>query len=179
VTAESVPATEAPDESQAGSETALRGQLPALEARVEASPQDGEAWALLARTRSSLGEYGAAVPAYAEASRLLPESAPVWSGYAEALAITRGHMLDGEPYQMALKAVELDMNDQKGLELLGIYHFQSGNYGQAAFYWRRLARLLPPESPFAQDIAGAAAEATARARAMLDAPPGDPTPPAP
>lgn len=171
VTAQPAQAPEPLEEAEAESAAALRERLPALQARVRENPQDGEAWALLARTLGSLGEFAEAVPAYAEATRLLPESAPAWSGYAEALAISRGHVLDGEPYQMALKAVELDMNDLKGLELLGIYHFQQGSYGQAAFYWRRLARLLPPDSPFGQDIAGAAAEATARARAALDASP--------
>jgi cytochrome c-type biogenesis protein CcmH len=149
---------------------ALKARLPMLEARVREAPDDGEAWSLLARAYSALGRYPDAVPAFVEASRRLPGDARLWSGYAEALAITRGHVIEGEPYQLALKAVEIDMNDPKGLEVLGIYHFQQGNYGQASFYWRRLVKLLPPESDFARDIAAAAAEATARARAASDAP---------
>jgi cytochrome c-type biogenesis protein CcmH len=138
---------------------------------VRDQADDRDAWSALGRAYGALGRYDDAVRAFAEATRLGADEAEVWSGYAEALAITRGHDLDGEPYQMLLKALERDVNDLKGLELIGVYHFQQGNYGQAAFYWRRLARLLPPESPLAHDIEGAVAEATGRARAMTEGPP--------
>jgi cytochrome c-type biogenesis protein CcmH len=141
-----------------------------LEARVRDHADDREAWSALGRGYGSLGRYEDALKAYVEATRLGAEEAEVLSGHAEALAITRGHKLEGEPYQLLLKALERDVNDLKGLELIGVYHFQQGNYGQAAFYWRRLAKLLPPDSPLARDIEGAASEAAGRDRAAFEAP---------
>jgi cytochrome c-type biogenesis protein CcmH len=163
------PAAEAaPGEAGPATEAGLETLLPDLEARVRDQPADREAWSALGRAYGSLGRYDDALKAFVEATRLGADDAEVWSGYAEALAITRGHSLEGDPYQMLLKALERDPDDLKGLELIGVYHFQQGNYGQASFYWRRLAKLLPPDTPFARDIAGAAAEATARARAVVE-----------
>lgn len=158
-----------------GPAQAIGARTDELEARVKAVPEDGEAWLLLAGAYATLERYSEAVPAYARATELRPQDARAWSGYAEALAVTQGHSLDGRPLELIYKALELDGNDPKGLELLGISNYQRGNYTQAAYYWRRLLRQLPEESPYAMDIRGAIADATGRARAATDE--GGPPPP--
>jgi len=143
--------------------------LPALEARVREKPDDGEGWFLLGREYVSLERPQDAVSAFEAATARLPDDARVWSGYAEALGLVSGGGLDGRPMEMVYRALDLDSQDEKALELAGIYHYQHGNYGQAAYYWRYLARLLPADSPLAREIAAAAADARSRARAAFEA----------
>jgi cytochrome c-type biogenesis protein CcmH len=73
-------------------------------------------------------------------------------------------VLKGKPIELILQALEKDPDDMKGLELAGIYNFQEKNFGQAAYYMKHLYKLLPPESPYAQDILEAQKEATRLSR---------------
>ncbi|MCU0936057.1 MAG: tetratricopeptide repeat protein [Gammaproteobacteria bacterium] len=138
-----------------------------LEARVRERAEDGEAWLLLGQRYVLADRPQDAETALKRATELLPENASVWSAYAEALALARGADLDGEPMQAVYRALELDGKDEKGLELAGLYHFSRGGYGQAAYYWNRLARTLPEGSPFAMEMAAAAREARRRAMSGL------------
>ena len=146
-------------------ETAV--DLPTLEGRVREKPDDGEGWLLLGREYVSLERPQDAVRAFEAAAARLPDDARVWSGYAEALGLVSGG-LDGRPMETVYRALDLDSQDEKALELAGIYHYQHGNYGQAAYYWRYLSRLLPADSPFAREMAAAAADARSRARAAFE-----------
>lgn len=60
---------------------------------------------------------------------------------------------------LILKALELDPNDPKGLELAAIGNFQERNFAKAVFYFKQLYKQLPPETPYAQDILEAQKEA--------------------
>ena len=66
--------------------------------------------------------------------------------------------------ELVLKALEKNPEDTKGLELAAISNFQDKNYAQAAYYFKHLYKLLPPESPYAQDILEAQKEATRLSR---------------
>lgn len=138
-----------------------------LEARVKARPDDGEAWLLLGQRYVLADRPQDAESALKRATELLPENASAWSAYAEALALARGANMEGEPMEAVYRALELDGKDEKGLELAGLYHFSRGGYGQAAYYWNRLARILPEGTPFAMEMAAAAREARRRAMAGL------------
>lgn len=162
-------AAPAPEPAAApGGADPLAEALPALEAEARQHPGDGEAWLRLAKAYGSLDRYGDAVTAYQRACELVPDRAEAWSGYAEALAITSGSQLEGRPLELVFKALDLNANDPKGLELLGISNYQRGNYTQAAYYWRRLLRQVPADTPFAMDLEGAISEAVGRARAATE-----------
>ena len=141
--------------------------LPELEARVQERPDDGEGWLLLGRHYVQAERAEDAVRALKRATELLPEQASAWSAYAEAIAMARGTDLEGEPMALVYKALELDVTDPKALELAGLHHFSKGNYKQAGFHWKRLLRVLPEGTPFAEEIASAAREARRRAEAGL------------
>lgn len=136
-----------------------------VEEKTKADPNNGEAWAILAKTYAAVEHWPEALQAYEKAIVLRPNVASVMTGYAEALAINNNRMLQGKPMEMVLKALEIDPEDIKGLELAGISNFQDKNYAQAAYYFKRLGKLLPPESPYAQDIAEAQKEASRLAHA--------------
>lgn len=130
-----------------------------VEERTRTHPDDGEAWAMLAKTYAALERWPESRQAYEKAIRLLPKDASVLSGYAEALAISNNRVLTGKPMELVQQALEIDPDDMKGLELSGIVAYQQENFAQAAFFFKRLHRLLPPESPYAQDILAAQKEA--------------------
>jgi cytochrome c-type biogenesis protein CcmH len=130
-----------------------------VEEKTKSEPNNGEAWAMLAKTQAVMERWPEALHAYEKAIALVPGKASVMTGYAEALAINDNHTLKGKPMDLVLKALEIDPEDIKGLELAGIYNFQEKNYARAAYYFKHLYKLLPPDSPYAQDIADAQKEA--------------------
>lgn len=135
-----------------------------VEEKTKADPNDGEAWTMLAKTYAAVGHWPEALNAYEKAMQLKPDVPAVMTGYAEALAITNNRVLKGKPIELVLQALEKAPDDMKGLELAAISNFQDKNYGQAAYYFKHLLKLLPPESPYAQDIAEAQKEATRLSR---------------
>jgi len=133
--------------------------IPKVEERTRANPDDGEAWAMLAKSYAAMERWPEALQAYEKATRLLPQDASLLSGYAEVLAITNNRVLTGRPMELARKALEIDPADVKALELAGINAYQEQNFAEASSYFKRLHPLLPPESPYAQDILAAQKEA--------------------
>ena len=129
------------------------------EAKVKANPKDGDAWAILAKTYAAMGRWPESWKSYQFAIDLLPENAALLSGQAEALAVLNGRMLQGRPMELVNRALQLDPNDIKGLELAGFNAFQEKNFAQAATYLQNLHRQLPPEAPFAKNILAAINEA--------------------
>lgn len=130
-----------------------------VEEKTRTNPDDGEAWAMLAKTYTVMERWPEALQAYEKAATLLPQDASVLSGLAEAVAILNNRVLAGRPMELVAKALELDPNDIKGLELSGIHAYQQQNFAQAAFFFKRLHQQLPPETPYAQDILAAQQEA--------------------
>ena len=149
-----------------------------VEAKTRANPDDGEAWAMLAKTYAAMERWPEALQAYEKATRLLPQDASLLSGYAEALAITNNRVLTGRPLEWVRKALEIDPTDIKGLELAGINAYQEQNFAEASSYFKRLHQLLPPESPYAQDILAAQKETERLAQTGMTGPdhPANPPP---
>jgi cytochrome c-type biogenesis protein CcmH len=129
-----------------------------VEEKTQANPDDGEAWTMLAKTYAATERWPEALQAYDKAIKLLPQDASVLSGYAEALAITNNRVLTDRSMELVRKALEIDPEDRKGLELAGIQAYQVQNFVQASNFFKRLYQLLPPESPYAQDILAAQQE---------------------
>lgn len=143
----------------AGGEHDIMKMIQQVEEKTKTNPNDGEAWAILAKTYAAVGHWPEALHAYEKAIKLQPEKPSVMSGYAEALAISNNRVLKGKPTELVLQALEKDPDDLKALELAGVSAFQDQGYAKAAFYMKRLHKLLPPESPYAQDILAAQKEA--------------------
>jgi len=139
------------------------------EAKTQANPDDGKAWAMLAKTHAVIEQWPNALRAFEQAIKLLPTGASVLSGYAEALAITNNLTLTGKPMALVRKALEIDPKDMKALQLAAFNANQEGNFAQASAYFKRMHSLLPPESPQAQDILAAQQEA----ERLANPPPAD------
>ncbi|AHF00298.1 c-type cytochrome biogenesis protein CcmI [Thioalkalivibrio paradoxus] len=121
--------------------------LATLEEAVREDPEDGVSWTFLANAYIARDRWEDAEAAFARAYELLPETAAVVSGYAEALAVNAGRDLSGRPIALVREALQLDAEDQKGLELAGIHAYQNREYTTAAYYWNQLLGQLPEGTP--------------------------------
>jgi len=134
-----------------------------LEARMQQTPEDAEGWMLLGRSLSVLGQYDRAAQAYARASQLSPKDAGLLADYADTLAMARGRKLEGEPFAIIKRALEIDPEHLKSLALAGSAEFERRNYAAAIGYWERILKIAPPQSDFARSVAESIAEARALA----------------
>ena len=151
-----------------------------VEEKTRANPADGEAWSMLARSYAAMERWPEALQAYERAARLLPRDASVLSGYAEALAIANRFVLAGRPMELVRQALEIDPEDLKALEMAGFNALQEGDFPRASVYLKRMHGLLPPESPVAQSVLAALAEAERLAQpgasGLASSPPADDRP---
>ncbi|MDP1708843.1 MAG: hypothetical protein Q8L89_07260 [Gammaproteobacteria bacterium] len=142
---------EAQQLSQAHGKRDVDAMLAALEASLKTNPEDAEGWHVLGQSYIVLERIGEAEAALAKAVKLAPKEARYLSQYAEALALASGN-LEGRPLELVNEALELNFEDEKALELAGLAAYQRQELALAAHFWRRLLKLLPPESEFHQSI---------------------------
>lgn len=154
----------------AGNHGDFSAMLEKIRKKTEESPNDAEAWLMLAKTHSIMEQWPEANKAYAQAVALQPQNAAALAGYAESLAILNGRVMQGQPTELVNKALAINPKEPKALELAGIGAFQENNFAQAAYFWKQLLEQLPPNSPYAMDIAIAMKEAKERAEAAFGKP---------
>lgn len=130
-----------------------------LAARMQQTPEDAEGWMLLGRSLGVLGQHERAAQAYARAARLSPKDAGLLANYADALAMARGRKLEGEPFAIVKRALEIDPEHVKALALAGAAEFERRDYAAAIGYWERVLKVAPPQSEFARSVAESIAEA--------------------
>jgi cytochrome c-type biogenesis protein CcmH len=145
-------------------EAGLRKGIATIKERLATQPQDAEAWMMLGRSHVALKEYTEGAAAYARASALLPREPALLADWGEAIALSRGFKLAGEPEQLALRALALDPNQPKALAIAASAAGERGDAKAAAAYWRRLAALFPQGSPEGQQIEALAAKLEAEAK---------------
>ncbi len=133
--------------------------IAALEAKLKAKPEDAAGWYMLARSYASIGKYDESARAFEKAAELFPDDARLLADYADALAMAQGQNLQGKPLELINKALKLNPNDEKTLNLAASAAYQNKEFAQAAAYWRRLLKVLPPDADIAKDIAAAIEEA--------------------
>lgn len=128
------------------SEQAIAANVAKLAKRLEQNPGDVQGWIMLGRSYSNLERYGEASNAFAKASALKPDDADLLSDYAFAMAMANGQRLAGQPLELVNKALKLDPENPKALELAGSAAFEAKNYGQAITYWQKLLQKTPADS---------------------------------
>lgn len=139
-----------------------------LAARVAEEPANADGWALLARSYVRLGRHADAVPAFAKAVEIVGADPSLLVDYADALAMSNGRALEGEPLVLVQRALRMDPDNAKGLALAGTGAFNNKDYKTAVLHWERLARVSLPDSPFIAQLQGSIDEA----RSLGGMPPG-------
>ena len=139
--ANNMPATSPADDSQhvMGDFNAMAAKLAA---KLEKDPNDGEGWALLARSYVELKQHKDAVPAFEKAIAIIPEDPQLLADYVDARAMTQGHQLDEKSAELISKALILDPNLPKTLMLAGTLAFDQAEYKKAIEIWEHLHNTL-------------------------------------
>ena len=123
-----------------------------LAAKMRENPENAEGWKLLGRSYTALGRFPQAVEAYAKAAERAPRDPQLLVDFADALAMTRGQKLTGEPERLIERALEIDPNNLKGLALFGTVAYERQDYARAAQIWGRMLPLVPAGSEDARSI---------------------------
>lgn len=124
----------------------MEANVAALARRLEQNPGDVQGWTMLGRSYTNLEKYSEASNAYAKATALKADDAELWADYAFALAMANGQRLQGTPLDLIKKALQLDPENPKALELAGAAAFEAKNYNLAVDYWQKLLQKVPRDS---------------------------------
>jgi len=130
----------------------IEANVAALAKRLEEKPDDAQGWVMLARSYTSLEKYNEASNAYAKAAALKPNNADLLADYAFAMGMANGRKLQGEPFELIKKALRIDPQNAKALELAGSAEFQAKNYKQAIDYWQKVLDRTPADSELARTL---------------------------
>jgi cytochrome c-type biogenesis protein CcmH len=130
-----------------------------LAARLEQAPDDGNGWALLARSYLAMQRPAEAIAAYERAAAILKDNADLLADYADALAMAQGRSLEGKPLQVIERALKIDPLQWKALALAGTAAFERKDYRKAIGYWEKLQARAEPGSEFARQVAANIEEA--------------------
>ena len=141
----------------------IEANVAKLAERLKSNPSDAQGWTMLARSYSSMERYPDAVNAYAKATELTPKDADLWAEYAFNTAMVNGRTLEGKPMELIDRALKVDPNNAKALQLAGSAAFQAKDYKKAVDYWERVLKQVPPNSDVGQTITSRINEAKALA----------------
>jgi len=147
-----------------------------LAERMKAEPDSVEGWALLGRSYAQMQRFEQARDAYAQAMARKTDDPQLLADYADALAMTQGRRLEGEPEKLVLRALAIDPDHVKALALAGTAAMARRDYANAVKHWTRARGLVPADNPLAQGLDSGIAEARAAggmpAAAAMAAAPG-------
>ncbi|HDP90199.1 MAG TPA: c-type cytochrome biogenesis protein CcmI [Thioalkalivibrio sp.] len=125
----------------------MAATVTALQARLDANPEDVAGWRLLARSYLTLGRVGAALQAYARAMEHGgAKDADLLVDHAELRARLKDGDFAGEPEALLMAALQLAPEHPRGLWFAGLAGQRAGDYRRARAYWGRLIVLLPEGS---------------------------------
>lgn len=138
--------TAAPVPGQGMSQQAIEANVATLARRLEQNPNDANGWRMLGRSYLTMEKYKDATVAFSRASALTPEDADLLADYAFSLGMANGQRLRGQPQELINKALKLDPENPKALELAGTAAFEAKNYKDAIAFWERLLKKSPGDT---------------------------------
>ena len=130
----------------------IEANVAKLAERLKSSPNDAQGWTMLARSYSSMEKYSEAANAYAKATELNPKDADLLAEYAFVTGMAEGRSLEGKPTEIINRALKVDPENAKALQLAGSAAFQAKDYKKAIDYWQRVLKRVPPGSEVAETI---------------------------
>jgi len=142
----------APAADDAMTRERMEANVAALAKRLEQNPEDLVGWKMLARSYAIMEKYTEASNAYARATALKGDDADLWADYALAKTMASGQQMEGEPMELVNKALRLDPDNSKALQLAGGAAFQAKRYQEAVTYWERALKTLPADSELARAL---------------------------
>jgi cytochrome c-type biogenesis protein CcmH len=136
----------------ARSQQQIEANVAALAKRLQENPSDGEGWHSLARAYSAMERWTEASQAYEKATSINSNDADLWAEYAFTTAMASGRQLEGKPMEFVNKALKIDPDNLKALELMGSAAYQANDYKKAIEIWQRVLSKVPPGSEVAATL---------------------------
>ena len=133
-------------------ETQVASAVMNLEKHLQANPDDGRGWELLAPVYAKLGRPEDAVRAFRQSLRANGETAARQADLGEALVFLEKGQVGEEARQAFARAFELDNRPGKPRFYLGLAAEQSGDPAKAIGIWTKLIDDSNPNSPLAQNL---------------------------
>ena len=130
----------------------LEALVARVEARLREHPEEGEGWDVIAPVYMGWQRYADAADAYAQAIRLLGESAKRLSGQGQALVLANNGVVTEEARRALERAVELDQTLLEPRILLAIAKEQDGQFQAAIEGWRALLDKAPKDAPWREMV---------------------------
>ena len=137
----------------------IEGMVERLAVRMKENPDDVKGWTMLGRSYAVLDRHAEAAAAYVNAVKRSEPDAQLLADYADALAMSRGRNLKGEPERLIAQALKVDPQNVKALLLAGTVAFQDKNFKSAIAYWERILKVVPPDSDIANSVRDGIADA--------------------
>jgi cytochrome c-type biogenesis protein CcmH len=150
----------------------IAAQIARVEAHLEAQPDDGRGWEVMAPVYMKLGRYDDAAKARRNALKLLGATAEREIDLGEALAMAAGGRVTADSKAAFERAAAIDADNAKAMFYLGVAARQEGNAAEAARIWRNLIAKAPADAPWLPMVR----EQLARVENPGAAPPLGPTP---
>ena len=140
----------------------IAAMVETLAQHMKERPEDAEGWTMLARSYTVLGRYTEALPAYRRAAELQPANASLLADYADAVAATKGNVINPESAALIERALAADPKNPKALALAGTVAYERGDYAGAIARWQRMLEGVPPESQLGTQVQSSIDEARTR-----------------
>ena len=129
----------APVESPGSAAPDLQRAVAELQRRLESQPGDIEAWKLLGRSATVLGDYPLARRAFGEAyTRTEGSDADAVIGYAESMILLDEREIDGEAARLFERGLEMAPDNARALWYGGIVAYRRGDMALAQQRWIEL-----------------------------------------
>ncbi len=140
------------------SDKQILAMVDTLAQKMRDNPNDPRGWVLLARSQGALGRYPAAIEAFEQATRLLPNDAQLFADYADTMVLAQEGRFDGKPLTLIRQTLKLDPNNLKGLALAGTAELRLGNREASLKHWEKLKSLVTPNSDDMRQVEAILAE---------------------
>ena len=115
---------------------------------VASKPEDGRSWVLLARHDFERERFKEAAEEFEKAllNAKVARDPGVWCEHAEATALVQGGKLEGKPAASISRALAIQTNHPRALEMAGSLAVERKDYAEAARRWNELLVQLPAQS---------------------------------
>jgi cytochrome c-type biogenesis protein CcmH len=131
-----------------GQANSIGALIAKIETHLEAEPNDGRGWEVVAPVYMRLERYDDAVKARRNALNLLGATAEREVDLGEALTAAAGGVVTVDAKAAFERAATIEADHFKAMFYLGLAAQQDGNGGEAARIWRNLIAKAPPGAPW-------------------------------
>ena len=146
-------------EEQKSRAAQIGAMIERLDQITQENPKDPQAWTMLGRANSVIGQHSKALAAFEKALALSKTDPDLMADYADSLAMNNNQSLKGEPMVWIERALKLDPKNIKALAMAGSNAFDQKDYASAVNYWSKVVQIGPADNRMVQMVSNSLDEA--------------------